>query len=126
MKQVKARIRSPDNICKAKSFKLPERTGISVPREMTGPLHVRVSFMLARGDGEAADGREDGCVAEGGLGGDDAVGDVVFDCLCCWNVSLAIYKKHKQIACTLLPIPIPFPFDVIRKDTNQDTKRSDE
>ena len=87
-------MRSIDNICKVKSFMLPERTGISVAREMTGPLHVRVSFVLARGDGEAADGREDGCVAEGGLGGDDAVGDVVLDCLCCWNVSLAIYIKN--------------------------------
>ena len=46
---------------------------------MTGPLDISVALVLAGGDGEAADGGEDGCVAEGGLGGDDAVGDVVFD-----------------------------------------------
>lgn len=54
-------------------------TSISIARKMAGPLHVRVTFVLAGGDGEAADGREDGGVAEGRLGGDDAVGDVVFD-----------------------------------------------
>ena len=46
---------------------------------MTGPLHIRMALVLARGDGEAADSRQHGRVAEGRLRGDDAVGDVVFD-----------------------------------------------
>jgi hypothetical protein len=57
-------------------------TSISIAAEVACPGDVRVALVLARGDGVQADGGDDGCVAQGGLGGDDAVGDVVVDGLC--------------------------------------------
>jgi len=57
-------------------------TCIGIAAEVAGPGDVRVALVLARGDGVQADGGDDGCVAQGGLGGDDAVGNVVVDGLC--------------------------------------------
>lgn len=54
-------------------------TSISIAREVAGPLDIGVVLVLARGDGEEADGAQGGRVAEVGIGGDDRVGDVVVD-----------------------------------------------
>ena len=59
-----------------------ERTGISVAGEVAGPSDESVALVLARRDGIGADGADDAGVAEGGLRGDDRVGDVVVDALC--------------------------------------------
>lgn len=52
-------------------------TGIGVRAEVAGPLDVGAALVLARGDGEAADGADDRGVADSGLRGDDGVGDGV-------------------------------------------------
>lgn len=54
-------------------------TGIGVAGEVAGPLDEGAVLELARGDGEQADGADDGGVRQLGLGGDDGVGDVVVD-----------------------------------------------
>ncbi len=54
-------------------------TSIGVAREVTGPLDESAALKITRGDGEQADGRQNGSVRELGLGSDDTVGDVVVD-----------------------------------------------
>lgn len=58
-----------------------ERTGISVGGEVSGPGDEGLALVLAGGDGVCADGAHDGGVGEGGLRGDDRVGDEVVDAL---------------------------------------------
>jgi hypothetical protein len=56
-----------------------EHTSIGVRGEVTGPLDKGAVLVLARGDGVAADGADNGGVAQSGVGGDDRVGDVVVE-----------------------------------------------
>ena len=46
---------------------------------MAAPLNKSAAFQLTAGDGVQADGAQHGRVGQLGLGGDDAVGDVVVD-----------------------------------------------
>lgn len=46
-------------------------TSIGIAREVARPLNERAALEVAAGDCVAADGAEDGGVAELGLGGDD-------------------------------------------------------
>ncbi|KAI6758247.1 hypothetical protein HG530_010487 [Fusarium avenaceum] len=54
-------------------------TGVSIAGEVSAPGDIGVTLVLAGGDRVGADGADDGGVAQGGLRGDDAVGDVVID-----------------------------------------------
>lgn len=56
-------------------------TRISITREVARPSHKRVTLMLTRRDRVKTDSADDGRVAEGGLGRDDGIGDVVVDAL---------------------------------------------
>jgi hypothetical protein len=51
-----------------------------------------VARLLAGGNGVQTDSGDDGCVAQGGLGGDDAVGDVVVDGLYRTSAFISISK----------------------------------
>ena len=56
-------------------------TSISITGEIASPLNECLSFVVAGGNGEEADGAHDAGVAELGLGGDDGVSNVVINCL---------------------------------------------
>lgn len=60
---------------------LPEvrRTSIGVTGEVAAPLDVGASLQVPRGDGIASNGAHNGGIRELGLGGNDAVRDVVVD-----------------------------------------------
>ena len=58
---------------------ISDNTGISIAGEVSAPGDKSLTLVLAAGDGVGADGADDGSVAQGGLRGDDAVGDVVVD-----------------------------------------------
>jgi hypothetical protein len=57
------------------------RTSISIAGEVASPGDEGLAFVLSRGDGVCADGRDDGRVGQLRLGRDDAVGDEVVDAL---------------------------------------------
>jgi hypothetical protein len=57
------------------------RTCSRVAGEIACPNDIGVTFVLARRDGIAADGGDDGRVAQRRLGADDRVRDVVVDVL---------------------------------------------
>lgn len=54
-------------------------TGVSIAREVAGPLNEGAGLVLTAGDGEKADGADNTGVAQSGLSGDDRVGDIVVD-----------------------------------------------
>ena len=56
-------------------------TSVGIAGEISSPLDEGATLEIARCDGVQADGREDGRVAELGLGSNNAVGDVVVDSL---------------------------------------------
>jgi len=73
-------------------------TSISITGEIASPLNECLSFVVAGGNGEEADGAHDAGVAELGLGGDDGVSNVVINC----RVSL---KLDLQL-CSILEQPL--------------------
>jgi hypothetical protein len=64
-------------------------TSIGVAGKVSGPGDVGVALVGSRGDGVDAQSADNRGVAQGGLGGDDAVGDVVVDGLC-WCLTIRI------------------------------------
>lgn len=58
-----------------------KHTGVSIAREVTRPLDEGRALELAGRDSVAANSRQNRGIGEIGLGGDDAVGDVVVDSL---------------------------------------------
>ena len=55
------------------------RTSIGIAGKVSGPGDVGVALVRSRGDGVDSQGADNRGVAQGGLGRDDAVGDVVVD-----------------------------------------------
>lgn len=74
-------------------------TGVSITGEISGPRDERMALMLAGRDRVETDGRDDTCVAQSRLRGDDAVRDVVIDGLRNWFVSALfdIWKLAPEI-----------------------------
>lgn len=62
-----------------KAKEMRQHTSIGITGEVASPLNIGATLVLARGDGKAADGADNTGVADGGLAGDDRVGDVVVE-----------------------------------------------